>query len=445
MELCSLKGRKMRITAGQLANKYNAMVKANPKLPGRVVAEQYANEIRSELGYDVDDDGYKIINKKKQVFHQKQISILDLGEAICGRETLRKLYDNGPRVVSEEVGGGALGPSQFAAINAWLGATDGLLGAELMEHYTYAIEMARVIVKWEMDVRFQENKRIRYSIPQNAPTDDLEPGQELPSGDLRGEFVRHRRMEKQGESLGVTWEASHFDQTQSLMEAAGMMGTRFGITIDERVLRAVFGIGLKANSYKYNDVNTNTYLLAGAYVNQLNNALLTEAKSLDTAEQLLLKQTDPATGLEIDVRKERYIITVPALRLTAFRLQNPISGSLQVGSLTADDRYNTLNYITDLKVHWSQRLPRLLSTANGADYAAPLSLAQANTRWVYGDTQRAFVYRSAKDITTYRYSIAEAPQLAKRDVLMEIDVTEMGAVSVIEPRFCVLNYDSTIP
>lgn len=423
----------MRITAGKLAK----MHKDNP--------DTYIDDVFEMLGYDHDEAGYKCINPQKKLFNQKQLSILDVGEAICGRETLRTLYENPwgmrggrAKLAGEEVGGGALGPSQFQAINAWLGTTDGLLGAELMEHYTYAIKMAREVVTWEMDVRVQENKRIRYSTPTTAPTQDLQPGQELPAGDMKGEFVRHARMKKQGESLAVTWEASHFDQTSSLMEGAGKLGDRFGITIDENVLCTLFGIGSNFNTYKYNDVNTNTYLTSGAYVNKISNQLTTEALSLDVAEQALLKQTDPATGLEIDVRDERFLITTPFQRLTAHRLQNPMAGSLQVGSLTDADRYNTTNYITNLKVHWSQRLVRLLTTAR-PDYPTPLTLTQAGYRWLYGDTKRAFVYRSAKDITTYRYSITEAPQLAKRDILMEMDITEMGGSTVVEPRYATLN------
>ncbi len=433
----------MRMTAGRLVDHW----RNNPDF----VHNQYAweDELHAMLGHDIDDDGFKFINKEKRLFNQKQLSILDVGEAFCGRETLRTLWDkpygmrgghaNTSLPVGEEVGGGALGPSQFSTINAWLGTTDGLLGGELLERFTYAIQMAREIVKWDMDVRIQENKEIRYSMPTTPGEEDLQPAEEFPSGDMKGEFIRHARMAKMGRALSVAWEASHFDQTQSLMEAAGMLADRFGITIDERVLRAVFGIGNAANSYKYNDVNTNTYQTVGTYVNKITNQLTTEAASLDVAEQQLLLQTDPATGLEIDVRDERFLITTPFQRLTAHRLQNPISGSLQVGSLTDPDRYNASIYIDKLKVHWSQRLVRLLTTSRPTDGYTALTAAQAKYRWVYGDTRRAFKYRSAKDITTYRYTITEAPQLARRDLLMEIDVSEMGAVSVIEPRYCVLN------
>jgi hypothetical protein len=418
----------MAVTAGRLADLW------------RQDPEGYPAEVDTLLGFGKDEHGFACI-KKDPILRPRQLSILDIGEAFCGRRVLDRLYNRRPgvrggdvRLAGEAAGDGALGPDQFSSINAWLGTTAGLLGAELLERYTYALQIARELVTWKTGIRIQENKLTRYSIPTTAPTEGIQPGQEFPSGDLTGEFVRAARMVKQAESIGVTWEAAHFDQTDDLIDAAGQLAERFAIIIEERVLKGIFGI---VNTYKYNDVPGNTYLTladAGQYVNKITNELTTEAKSLDLAEQTLLDMKDPATGLEIDIRGDRYIVSAPFKALTAARLAKMTA--LEVGALSDPDRYMVSPTITGLKPVVSQRIVRLLK-------ATGLTDAQAKERWVYGDTHRAFQYRSAKDITTYRFTIADSPQLARRDLLMELDVSEMGAVTIVEPRACVLNIKDT--
>src|SRR5262245_5743613 len=142
------------ITAGKLADLYNA----DP--------QGYWAELDALLGKTTDEDGFCVI--KDPVLRPRQLSVKDLGEAFLGTEAMRRLHDRGPgglrggraRTVFEEVGGGALGPSEFQQINAWLGTVDGLLGSELMEKYALATMLARDLVSWKMNVRVQENKII---------------------------------------------------------------------------------------------------------------------------------------------------------------------------------------------------------------------------------------------------------------------------------------------
>jgi hypothetical protein len=83
------------------------------------------------------------------------------------------------------------------------------------------------------------------------------------------------------------------------------------------------------------------------------------------------------------------------------------------------------------------RLMQAATTANPPGLG--LTLAQAQERWIWGSTRKAFQYRSAKDITTMRYTMTDSPSLARKDVLMEVDVSEMGSVTTVEPRYVVLS------
>jgi hypothetical protein len=423
----------MPITAGRLVDLY----RSDP--------HGYEEELQSLLGVTTDEDGYRCI--KDPILKPRSLSIKDLGEAFLGRAGMRRLYERGPgglrggraAFAAEEVGGGALGPSEYQGINAWLGTVDGLLGAELLDRYNLATQVARELVTWKMNVRVQENKLTRYGFP-TAPTEDLQPGQEFPAGDLSADWVRANRMRKQGEVLSVAWEAMHFDQTDSLMDAVGGdngLAVRFAVVIDERIQRSLWGID---NTYNRLGTVSNTYLAAGAYTNLLANHPLTNTTTpIDEAEQALLRQTDPNTGLEIaPPDDERFLIVTPYKFLTASRLASPFGEEL--GALSDPARMQTQQFYTGIRPFRMIRATRLMmAPIAGTPPGLGLTLAQAQERWIWGSTKRALQYRSAKDITTYRYSMTDSPSLARRDVLMEIDVSEMGSVTCVEPRNLVLS------
>src|SRR5262245_38204555 len=278
----------MIMAAGRLADLY------------RQDPEGYESELHSLLGYSTDEEGFRCIDKGR-ILNPRSLSVKDLAEAFMGTDGMRRLYERGPfglrggraRMVGEEVGGGALGPSEFSSLNAWLATVDGLLGGELLDKYNLATMLARELITWKMGIRIQENKQVRYGYP-TEPTQDLQPGQEFPSGDLTADWIRNMRMKKQGEVLSVTWEAMHFDQTDTLMEAVGGergLATRFAVVIDERIQRSLWGI---ENTYNRLGSVTNTYLASGAYSNLLTLHPLTNVtQPIDESEQALLRQTDP--------------------------------------------------------------------------------------------------------------------------------------------------------
>src|SRR5262245_31317640 len=425
----------MIMAAGKLADLY----RADP--------DNYESELHSLLGYSTDEEGFRCIDKGR-ILNPRSLSIKDLAEAFIGSAGLRRLYERGPfglrggraQMVGEEVGGGALGPSEFASLNAWLATVDGLLGGELLEKYNLATMLARELIAWKMGIRIQENKQVRYGFP-TEPTQDLQPGQEFPSGDLTADWIRNMRMKKQGEVLSVTWEAMHFDQTDTLLEAVGGEGglaARFAVVIDERIQRALWGI---ETTYNRLGTSTATYLAGPTpYGNLLTAHPLTNTtQCLDEAEQRLLAQTDPNTGLEIaPPEDERFLIVTPYKYLTASRLASPFGE--EMGTLSDPSRLTTNQFYTGIRPFRMIRATRLMmASATGTPPGLGLTLAQAQERWIWGSTKRAFQYRSAKDITTYRYSITDSPHLAKRDVLMEIDWSEMGGVTCVEPRYLVLS------
>jgi hypothetical protein len=420
----------MRITPGRLLQRF------------RQDPATYEDELRTLLGFSVNERGYRCI--KDPILRPRNVSILDVGEAFVGRDGLRHIYEHpyglrGGHALTqppadwafEEVGGGALGPSQFAGLNGWLATVDGLLGAELLEQYVPAVQVARELVDWRLDVRVQENKLIRYTAP-TEPTEDLLPSQEFPAGDLGSDWVRANRMRKQGMALDIAWEAAHFDQTDSLLDAAEGIADRLALIVNRRVEMAVWGC---ENTHNRQGTITNTYRTSGSYINMIANEFTGTTAALDVAEQQLKQQKDPVTGLPIGVPAgPRDLIVTPAKALSAFYTANPV-GTLSLGSFTDPEQRQVNNFYTAIRVPEASQFAVDLMVK----YLA-LTATQAGNRWIWGNTKKAFQYRSAKDITTYRFTIADTPTLARRDVLMELDCSEMGSVTTLEPRFVILNH-----
>jgi hypothetical protein len=355
----------MAIAPGRLAKLWQAAARKHQGDRDQALWA-YEDELQALLGVSTDEHGYRRIVAPQ--IRPKQVSIRDVGEAFIGRQAMRDLY-----------------------------------------------------------VRIQEGKMIRYGAT-SAPADDILPTQEFPSGDLGADWVRANRMKKQAMALAVSWEAAHFDQTDSLIDAADAIADRFALTISERVEKAIWGVD---NTYNYKGTITDTYRTTGSYINKITNELV-NTLSLDAAEQQLLAQTDPVTGLEIDTpAMNRVLISTIANRFLATRLA--VAQTVNTGALDDPERMDAPAFYQTFQVFNSQRSVRLMVAGLG------ITSTQAGKRWVWGDTKGAFQYRSAKDITTYRYTLEDTAALARRDVLMELDCSEMGSVTVKEPRRVVLN------
>jgi hypothetical protein len=409
----------------------------------RTDPDNYEQELEGLLGVITDENGYRCI--RDPVIRPRRVSILDCAEAFIGREGLRAISGRPygmrggrARLVpeadwrAEDAGGGAIGPSHFGAMSAWLATTAGLFGAELLDQYNVIINPARQLVDWKMDVRVQEPMIARYGMP-SAPAEDLQPSQEFPSGDLGSDWIRAARMRKQGEALPIAWEAAHFDWTDTILGAAEQLAQRLAITVDERIERGLWGV---ENTYNRQGTVGNTYRSSGTFINIVPGNQLVNTLNLDKAEQALLSQKDPITGLEIEpVSPQRILITNPAYRMTAERLANPLGVSS--GALSSPEQIHVSGFYMTFQVYTSKRAVRILTSA-WPGYT-PLTVPVATDRWLWGDPKMAFQYRSAKDVTTHRFDITDSPSLARRDVLMELDASEMGSLTIREPRAMTLN------
>lgn len=420
----------MGIDPGKLADLYK-----------QVGPHEYSRILYKDLlGISTDDRGQLCI--KDQKLTPGTIGIKELGEAFLGGPEFRRITQrpNGMRggLAVMEVGedGGAMVPSQFSNINAWLGTVGGLIDARVLAAYTNQAFIGTELVSLETDARTQEQKRVRYSPPTNDPDEDLLPGQEIPAGNITEEWVKDNKMVKNGQRIVITRETAHFDQTQTVLTSADGVGYQLGERRELRILRPILGI---ENTYEYKGTASNTYLAAGSYVNEITNEFASPFESaIDLAEQQLLAQTNPATGKPIDVSGERFLITTPFYGLAAQRVAR--ATQYEIGARSASGEVMvTSPTITGLKPRVSQRAFNLM-TATSTKYGwTALTSTQANKRWIYGDTKKAFLLREAFPLTTDRFTMTDTADLRRRGVMLEVIADEMSSVTCLEPRYVIRN------
>jgi hypothetical protein len=425
-----------RITVGGLLSLYESL--------GDV--HQYLDALDTLLGVRTAPSGREYRDRPK--INPTDYSFTDLCEAFCGRRYLQTLKQapyglRGGRAVTnptaeqarENIGGGSLGPSQFMNINAFSGTVGGLLGASYMDGYNSANFIGDRITSLKTNIRGQNQKRVRYSPATNKPT-VLKPGQEIPRSNIEEDWIRDTAMVRRGESVALTREAVHFDWTDGLVESAKDNGYQFREDREERQLKAVFGV---VNFHERKGVASNTYLAAadaGAFVNKITNALVDEI-SLDNAFQTLANMTDPITGKKIDVTGDQlFLISTAYKRGTASRLARSTQHRFGDGAAATDAVYVPKDPILEFTHEWTTRAVDLMTPA--APGGLGLTQAQAQERWVYGNTRKAFQTIEAWPFITQTFTIGEDASLMRYGIFVEVIGEEYSEVTVIEPRYALL-------
>ncbi len=425
----------MTISVGKLGDLYES-----------VGPEKFEGHLNDLLGMSTDKHGRPCVDLDKQVIKPGSLSFQDLAQRMLGYTTYDKMINQpygmrGGRAklfaeVGEDAFGGVMTAGHFNQINGLLGTVGGLAIAALLEGYQVAETIGDDLVTLLPNQKTQEHKRIRYSPPTNK-AGDLEDSEQIPMGNLAQEWILDSKMSKQGQGLAITRETFHFDQTGTVISAMTDIGYQLKENKEEKILKPVFGI---ENTYNYNGTGTDTYLTAGAYINKLTNELTFNETCIDAAEQLLTNMTNPQTGRPINLSGVRNLVTTNYKRMTAARLAR-VTG-YELGARDATGVAATAPYYDNLKPAWSVRARNLMKQsfpAKGRSGAwVALTDAQAKERWVYGDTKKAFAYREAWPLTTYKFGITDDPSLARQEVYLAIFATEFGSVTTTEPRAVVL-------
>lgn len=244
-------------------------------------------------------------------------------------------------------------------------------------------------------------------------------GDKFPTAGVNEEFIETPSTTKRGLIVPVTKEAIFFDRTGLIMRRVADVGQQLGINKEKRILDVVLG---QTNNYKRNGVATDTYLTAGAFVNDQTGNALFDWTDIRNAELLLDAITDPNTGEPVIVLPNT-IIVPSALFYDAKRAVS--ATEIRVGDTSATTGTQTLakNPVQDYNIVTSRFVRKQTSST---------------TKWWLGDFIKAFAYMENWPIT-----VVQAPSNSEaeftQDIVARFKASERGAAAVLEPRVVTRN------
>lgn len=449
-----------RVTAGSLAKRIK-------ELNGD--EEQYHRELDVLCGIRTRPNGSRTLNRRRApILTATSHSWSEIGEAICGRDVFAKLKDTrfgrmrGGRwqaPVAEDAGAGAMGPSQFQAINYWSDTVAKILEAVQLMQYEQPEFIGDKVTTLKPGVVMNVGRRPRYS-PPTTKTRHLQPNEPIPMGSMDAEWVDVNPLEKHGQGLAIATETMLFDGNQgAAVEAIGNISYQIGWSKEDRIIRPVWGIestyrygaadsGGTTSSFATYGTNVGAGTLPVPYTNEIGPLDLADEIGLDSMEQIFLGLKNPRTGYPINMDGERMMLVTPAKWMTARRLsrittveQGPRAAAPAGVEITEPTWTGPM-----IKPMFSQRAYDLMQQDFPEYGWAKLTAAKAAKRIIYGNPKKAFEYREARPFQSWNWNIAQDPSLALHDTFMIVVALEQGSVTIVEPRHCmrVIKDDATL-
>jgi len=274
----------------------------------------------------------------------------------------------------------------------------------------------------------QRSERLPATGRVGDRAETMTPGQAHPRAQFGERFVTTPETQKRGLAIDVTKEAVYFDLTNEVLMRAESIGYELGLRKEKLVLDVVLGL---SNTYSYRGTTYNTYLTSGNWVNDHANPLV-DWTDVDAAMQLFAEMKDQESGERIVASPTQMLVT-PYKEMTASMILNATTvESRTASSAEARRSANPLSGKYELLV--SPIAYQRLTDADGGNLAA----SAAREYWYLGEFQRAFGY-----MENWAMHVVQARTddyvMADHGLVMSVFADEMGAPTVLEPRYTVRN------
>lgn len=272
--------------------------------------------------------------------------------------------------------------------------------------------------------------------PIGEQSQAVNEGQEYPSVGINEEYFTLPQAVKRGMKIEITEETLFFDLTGLIVSRAAEIGRFLGLKREIEVCDIIIG---QTNNYIRNGTSTNTFLTAGAYVNNQTSMDLVDWTDIEGAELLLMGILDPTTGYPITRGSRRDLIVMPARKWTAKRIVNATetrSGDITTGSGHQTVAGNPLNgEFSDIRVLSSQLLyERVLDGPES-------ETAKAQAGWFWGDLAETYGWKELWPLEVFQQG-PENNLGFERDVVLRYKARYYGVPFVKEPRRMTRNENS---
>jgi hypothetical protein len=383
------------------------------------------NPVRLREEYDRDAEG--TLAFVEEAVRAGEIWMRDLSL----RELFEGLVDEGPAVVRAmdptRKSGGTWRLREAASavdLSAFSNITGQIIFAEVKREFELATMLAGMLCCTRTSP-FPYGERVPGVGGIGDQAEVVDEGQPYPTVGVNEEYIDFPRPQKRGFIVPVSREAIVFDRTQVVVERCGRGTKWLALNKEKRVLDTVFGV---TNTYKRNGTALNTYLTAGAYVNDKTSNALVDWTNVEKAELMFDAIADPNTGEPIAWQGEMTLIVPTALRRTAHRIVHATEIRFNDGASNTTAAYgqNPLQY----------RANGIAMSSGITILSSPYVKARTGsaTKWFYGRPKEAFVYNEVWAIETSQ-APAGHPAQFNSDIELQFKASEFGTAGVMEPRY----------
>ena len=351
-----------------------------------------------------------------------QFSIQDLTESFCGP----KWYND--KVELREAGGIPVSSTMFPQI------TGQLLFSEIRRQFD--VEANDFSPRVPVIPSIIKGTEIVPSIARIAPGDmeDVAEGQSYPRVGVTEEYFTLPAKQKRGAIIEVTKEAMKFDKTGMLVEQARDIGRVLGAARENAIIDCLIG---QTNNYSRNGTATNTYLTAGAYINNQSSTPLVDWTDIDSALQLFAAILDPTTSEPLaDLMRPKHLIVMPFKKRTAARILTATMTGQNEALVRAAGRteqsFQGGNPISDLGLELISSIRLYRRVLDGPEPTA----ATAQDGWFLGDLTKLLGWYEVFPLTLTQKGV-ESEAAFDRDVDLQYKASYYGVCAVREPRYMV--------
>jgi len=370
-----------------------------------------------------------------------EVSIRELAYAFHG-ESYREIYQPGGRFIralegnadigllpgySEAMEAGENVPSQFANVSGFNSAALGLLEAKLLEAWNRPGYVSDLI----METVPHDLRSMKFiGISQVGDVAEArDPGNVHKRMQFLERFVTTPDTVNRGIAVDITREAIMFDRTSQLLQHAEAIGDALRLRKEYLCADCFLGV---TNTYTYDNVNYNTYLTSGNWVNKFTGGTanpLNDWTALNVAFKAASRMTDQETGQPVMVNLQDVMVAPGALANAKKIIDSNTVETLTAGGTTRTFGDNPAKGFGLRTPFASIYFWNRIMAANGLN----LGESAADGLWWIGDFKGAFIYVQNLALTTQR-ATPDSYTMADRGLVASLFADEMGVPGVREPR-----------
>lgn len=209
------------------------------------------------------------------------------------------------RQLLEDNGAGAVMPSAFANISAFVGVATGLLEVGVLEAYENPEFIADTLAPAQPSKQFEGRKEIGASRIGDQAEERL-PGMPTKRVQFGERWITQPRTVENAASCELLQEDLFLDITGGqVSERGNEVGEWVAYRKELRVIDSFIGV---TNTYNYKGTTYNTYITGGYYDNDIASNALDQIDNVKAAEIKFRDMTDPETGTKIRVTPDTLLV-----------------------------------------------------------------------------------------------------------------------------------------